>query len=237
MDALPPSPPPPPPSSYGASPEAKPPTNGLAIAALVTAIVGICVPCLGPIAGLALGVIALFKIKGTQQRGQGLAIAAIVISVVFSVMNAGITAAIAIPNFIKFQARAKQAECKSNLRALHAAQQSFYAEHDRYTEDPEELGFSLQSPHRYSYFLSADPAGWMIGQKDSPTAPDLELATPGVHGECPDCGYVAMCVGQADQDPDLDMWVISSRELELANGESAPAGEPVNLRYDVEGLD
>ncbi len=233
MDTLPPPPPPPSP----ASPGAKPPTHPLAIAALVTAIVGVCVPCLGPIAGLVLGVIALFKLKGTGQGGQGLAIAAIVISVLFSVMNAGITAAIAIPNFIKFQARAKQAECKTNLQALHAAQEAFYAEQERYSEDPQELGFSPQTPHRYSYFLSAEPEGWVIGQKESPTAPDLELATPGVHGECPDCGYVAMCVGQADQDPDLDMWVISSRELELANGESAPAGVPVNLRYDLEGLD
>jgi type IV pilus assembly protein PilA len=44
----------------------------------------------------------------------------------------GILAAIAIPNFVKFQCRSKQAEAKTNLKALYTAQGSYRAEYDTY---------------------------------------------------------------------------------------------------------
>jgi type IV pilus assembly protein PilA len=45
----------------------------------------------------------------------------------------GLLAAIAVPNFIKFQCRSKQSEAKGNLKALYTAQETFRAEFDRYT--------------------------------------------------------------------------------------------------------
>ena len=45
----------------------------------------------------------------------------------------GILAAIAVPNFIKFQCRAKQSEAKGNLKALYVSQEGFRAENDTYT--------------------------------------------------------------------------------------------------------
>ena len=44
----------------------------------------------------------------------------------------GILAAIAIPNFIKFQCRSKQSEAKSNLKALFVAEESYRAEYEAY---------------------------------------------------------------------------------------------------------
>ena len=44
----------------------------------------------------------------------------------------GILAAIAIPNFVKFQCRSKQSEVRGNLKALVAAEESYRAEHDSY---------------------------------------------------------------------------------------------------------
>src|SRR5687767_2600522 len=44
----------------------------------------------------------------------------------------GILAAIAIPNFVKFQCRSKQSEAKGNLKALYVAQESYRAEFDSY---------------------------------------------------------------------------------------------------------
>jgi type IV pilus assembly protein PilA len=44
----------------------------------------------------------------------------------------GILAAIAVPNFIKFQCRAKQSEAKSNLGALYTQEESYKAENDTY---------------------------------------------------------------------------------------------------------
>jgi formylglycine-generating enzyme required for sulfatase activity len=58
-------------------------TSGLAVASLVTGILGLCTAGLGGIAGLILGIFALRKIgrSGGALRGRGLAIAGLVVSV------------------------------------------------------------------------------------------------------------------------------------------------------------
>jgi type IV pilus assembly protein PilA len=65
----------------------------------------------------------------------------------------GILAAIAIPNFIKFQAKAKQSEAKTNLKGLFQAQKSYYAERDTYTSDFQSVGFIPERGNRYAYQL------------------------------------------------------------------------------------
>jgi len=64
----------------------------------------------------------------------------------------GILAAIAIPNFIKFQARSKQSEAKSNLKALFTAQKSYFQEYDRYAQPVKLIGFSPERGNRYAYY-------------------------------------------------------------------------------------
>nr|AFX67137.1 pilin [Myxococcus sp. 124B05] len=66
----------------------------------------------------------------------------------------GILAAIAIPNFIKFQARSKQSEAKTNLKALYTAQKSFFSEKDRYSMFANEIGFAPERGNRYGYRVS-----------------------------------------------------------------------------------
>lgn len=44
----------------------------------------------------------------------------------------GILAAIAVPNFVKFQCRSKQSEAKTNLKSMYVAQESYRAEFDAY---------------------------------------------------------------------------------------------------------
>jgi type IV pilus assembly protein PilA len=44
----------------------------------------------------------------------------------------GILAAIAIPNFVKFQCRSKQSEAKTNLKAMFVAQEAYRGEFDSY---------------------------------------------------------------------------------------------------------
>ena len=63
----------------------------------------------------------------------------------------GILAAIAIPNFIKFQARSKQSEVKANLKGLFTAEKSYYAEKDGYSSCFGKIGFSPERGNRYSY--------------------------------------------------------------------------------------
>jgi len=49
----------------------------------------------------------------------------------------GILAAIAIPNFVKFQCRAKQSEAKIGLKLIHAGEETYRAEFDRYVSGSE----------------------------------------------------------------------------------------------------
>jgi type IV pilus assembly protein PilA len=67
----------------------------------------------------------------------------------------GILAAIAIPNFIKFQARSKQGEAKANLKAWFTTQRAFLQEKDRYEENIKTIGYSPERGNRYGYYFSA----------------------------------------------------------------------------------
>jgi type IV pilus assembly protein PilA len=70
----------------------------------------------------------------------------------------GILAAIAIPNFIKFQARSKQGEAKANLKSFFTAQKSFIQEKDRYDPDAQQVGFAPERGNRYAYYFGTQAA-------------------------------------------------------------------------------
>jgi type IV pilus assembly protein PilA len=71
----------------------------------------------------------------------------------------GILAAIAIPNFVKVQARAKQSEAKANLKAMFTAEKAFSAEKDRFSNLVGEIGFSPERNNRYAYFAGLTGGG------------------------------------------------------------------------------
>lgn len=63
----------------------------------------------------------------------------------------GILAALAIPNYMRFQARSKQSEAKSNLKALFVGQKARYSEVDAYSNYIGQVGFAPERGNRYSY--------------------------------------------------------------------------------------
>jgi len=73
------------------------------------------------------------------------------------VATLGVLASIAIPGFNRFQARSKQGEAKSNLKALFTAQRSQFQEKDRYLTNIRILGFAPERGNRYYYLLNATP--------------------------------------------------------------------------------
>jgi len=77
----------------------------------------------------------------------------------------GILAAIAIPNFIRFQARSKQSEAKSNLKSMFTAQRSYYQEHDAYDILIHKVGFAPERGNRYFYQTGVG------GMEDRTTSP------------------------------------------------------------------
>ena len=53
----------------------------------------------------------------------------------------GILATIAVPNFNRFQAKAKQSEVKGNLNGIYTAEKAFYAEWSTYFGQLKDIGF------------------------------------------------------------------------------------------------
>lgn len=65
----------------------------------------------------------------------------------------GILAAIAIPNFMKFQAKSKQSEAKGNLKGIFTAQKAYYQEKQRYSDSMMAIGFQPERGNRYLYSM------------------------------------------------------------------------------------
>ncbi len=64
---------------------------------------------------------------------------------------------IALPNFMRFFAKAKRAEAYTQLRALYIAQKAYYAEHGVYTSNimgPHSLGWKADGQLQYTYGFS-----------------------------------------------------------------------------------
>jgi hypothetical protein len=246
---------------YPGQPAAPPSSGapGVAVAALVFGILGaLCGPCPFGLVGIILGIVALNRIGSTPgQGGRGMALAGIIVPAVALVFWIGVYAAVAIPNFIKFQARSKQAECKTNLKLLYASEKSFFAQKDGYSTSLEELGWDPERGNRYAYFLldvgrvqdrsSATPSGGGVSgvnvdtfkyPKERPVSyADLPAlaggAKAGVHGQCPDCTFVAVCAGNLDKDDTLDVWSISTADRTSPAGETILAGTPYNDVSDL----
>ena len=98
----------------------------------------------------------------------------------------GILAAIAIPNFLNYQCKAKQTEAKQNLGTIAKNEVAYNAEFDTYTTDLGDIGFATVGTKRYSYNVttassaafSARATATINGSLDHWTInQDLDLAT------------------------------------------------------------
>ena len=67
----------------------------------------------------------------------------------------GVLAALAIPNYIRFQARSKQAEVKGNLKGAFTTERAYYQEHNTYTSCTKKVGFAPERGNRYRYTFNA----------------------------------------------------------------------------------
>ena len=129
------------------APATERPSIALPIIALVSFF--LCFPL-----GMILSIVAFVKTNkhpGTDART--LSIVALCANVLVVPMI-GILAAIAIPNFVKFQCRSKQSEAKANLRSLAVAEESYFAEKGEYSRDPAAIGFAPTGVKvRYDYVI------------------------------------------------------------------------------------
>jgi len=65
----------------------------------------------------------------------------------------GILAAVAIPNFLKYQARVKKSEAKTSLRGLYVAERALFVEKDSYSSSLPEIGFIPERGNRFALMV------------------------------------------------------------------------------------
>jgi type IV pilus assembly protein PilA len=170
----------------------------------------------------------------------------------------GILAAIAIPNFIKFQARSKQSEAKANLKAMFTAEKAFFQEKDRFSALVGEVGFAPERNNRYAYYVAS--AALFDNRTDTTattatTANAIEAdlfkgyttqsATPattcggtvGITTTTTSATFVGVASGNIDTDTTNDVWSISTDGRSAATCDYGSAniasGEPANDVNDV----
>jgi type IV pilus assembly protein PilA len=149
-----------------------------------------------------------------------------------------ILSAIATARFASSQARSKQSEAMTNLRAMFAAEKAFSAEKGRYSVFTGEIGFSPERNNRYAYWVGSagtmesrtgttigsapnnesisydlfkygtTPPFFMMSTTSTPTAP-AGICTADVAG-FNGTEWTGYAQGQIDTDDVLDLWSIST---------------------------
>ncbi len=126
----------------------------------------------------------------------------------------GILAAIAIPNFMTYQAKAKQSEVKAMLAgAFTAATTVMYAQNGTYViTDIGQLGFGPTGRPNYSYWFDVSGTPTAIPGGSTATAPcNVNSAPAGVAASV--SGFTAGARGNIDNDPTCDDWLINDNKI------------------------
>lgn len=114
----------------------------------------------------------------------------------------GILAAIAIPNFLRYQARAKQSEAKNNLVAIHTGEVAYFAEHNGYIDDFNAIGFAVTgSSQRYYYELGKAKSGTLPPGCSASSLDSVSASS-----------FTAVAIANLDGDATCDVWTIDEQK-------------------------
>ncbi len=143
-------------------------------------------------------------------------------------------------------------ECRATLRSIVGLEYAYFSTSQRYSIHPVEIGFAPSQGNRYLYLFA--PEGQLTRRDELPSPPleesvgygpdskkrgvlleDLLTKLPpelrsmtGLHGTCPECDVTIACIGNVDDDPDLDAWTISTSDRP-----GAARGTPIHHLKDL----
>ena len=129
----------------------------------------------------------------------------------------GILAAIAIPDFLKFQAKARQSEAKTNLSSITTAELAYFAEKTEWGGTWMSIGWTPEGSTRYKYSLT-DEGGTVD------ISPGSNLTCANGTTSCSDAclyysqalvqpiGFTAVAEGNVDSDTTTDCWWIDRKK-------------------------
>ena len=132
----------------------------------------------------------------------------------------GILAAIAIPNFLRFQAKSKQSEAKGNLGGIFTAEVAYQGEHNFFGNFAE-IAWAPTGTSRYTYVSGASVLpmlttlhGSAAGNQRARTMPDLPgaIRRTSLTPARTDNTFLIAAAGNIDTDATMDEWTMDRVE-------------------------
>ncbi len=126
----------------------------------------------------------------------------------------GILAAVAIPNFMTYQAKARQSEAKVNLGGIFtAATSTMVAQYGTYAiTSIGNLGFLVSGTPRYSYWFAVSGTATAISGGSTATTPCNVTVAP-AEVAASTSAFTAAARGNADGDAACDDWTIDDARI------------------------
>lgn len=137
----------------------------------------------------------------------------------------GILAAIAIPNFLRFQLRAKASEGKTNLAAIRTAEEGYFSEFGTYV---------ASDPTPVAHPLSTSKAAWDVPNTTCPDCFDVvgwspegevyfqyEVVAAAVNGALAPNVFTAAAVADIDGDDEDQLWGYVKALPDGSNGQAS----------------
>jgi len=132
----------------------------------------------------------------------------------------GILAAIAIPNFMTYQAKARQSEAKVGLGGIFTSATAYFAENSTFTvTSATQIGYAPSGAPRYSFYYGGSTGAFRINTGSN-------SATSGCHGTNPPkdsagvnvtvtaSAFTAGAIGDVDGETTVcDQWTIDNGRL------------------------